>query len=99
MFYWLQGCKEITPLCIFFPKMRASRRDFDKTKYLSFLIKDDELLEKYNEVWKRVKHSLRREFDSEPVDNEEYLKAKIKSFNGKINTKFHNNKIPREGSL
>ena len=99
MFYWLQGCKEITPLYIFFPKMRASRRDFDKTKYLSFLIKDDELLEKYNEVWKRVKHSLRREFDIEPVDNEKYLKAKIKSFNGKINTKFHNNKIPREGSL
>ena len=30
--------------------------------------------------------------------NEKYLKAKIKSFNEKINTKFHNNKIPREGS-
>ena len=26
------------------------RRDFDETKYISSLIKDDELLEKYNEI-------------------------------------------------
>ena len=26
------------------------------------------------------------------------LKAKIKSYNGKININFHNNKIPKEGS-
>ena len=31
--------------------------------------------------------------------NEKYLRSKIKSYNGKINTNFHNNKIPREGSL
>ena len=30
--------------------------------------------------------------------NEKYLKAKIKSYNGKINTNFHNNRIPKEGS-
>ena len=34
------------PLCIFFPKMSAYRRDFDETKYIPFLIKDDKLLEK-----------------------------------------------------
>ena len=31
--------------------MSAYRRDFNETKYISFLIKDDELLEKYNEIW------------------------------------------------
>ena len=31
--------------------MSAYRRDFDETNYISFLIKDDELLEKYNEIW------------------------------------------------
>ena len=31
--------------------MHAYRKDFDETKSLSFLIKDDELLEKYNEIW------------------------------------------------
>ena len=30
--------------------------------------------------------------------NEKYLKTKIKLYNGKINTNFHNNKIPNEGS-
>ena len=39
---------KIRPLCIFFPKMSAYRKDFDETKYMSFLIKDDELLEEYN---------------------------------------------------
>ena len=65
---------------------------------MSFLIKDDELLEKYNEIWEKVKNRIRKEFDSETVYNEKYLKAKIKSYNGKINTNFHNNKIPKEGS-
>ena len=35
------------PLCIFLPKMSGYRRDFDETKFMSFLIKDDELLKKY----------------------------------------------------
>ena len=47
--------------------MSAYRRDFDETKYLSFLIKDDELLAKYNEIWEKVNNSLKKEFDSEPV--------------------------------
>ena len=45
-----------------------------------------------------VKNSIKKEFDCKPVYTEKYLKAKIKSFNGKINTNFHSNKIPREGS-
>ena len=65
--------------------------DFDETKYMSFLIKD-ELLEKYNEVWQKVKNITKKEFDNEPVYNEKHLQAKINSYNGKINTNFHNNK-------
>ena len=30
--------------------MSAYRKDFDETKYISFLIKDNELLEKCNEI-------------------------------------------------
>ena len=78
--------------------MGVYREDFDETKYISFLIKDDKLLEKYNEIWEKVKNSLKKEFDSEPVYNEKYLKAKIKSYNGKINTNFHGSKIPKKGS-
>ena len=42
--------------------------------------------------------SMKKEFDSEPVYNKKYLKAKIKSDNGKVNTSFRNNKIPKKGS-
>ena len=73
------------------PNMSAYRRDLDETKYLFFLIKNNELLEKYNKFWEIVKNSIKKEFYSEPVYNEKYLKAKIKSYNGKINTDLHNN--------
>ena len=62
------------------------------------MIKDDELLEKYNEIWGKVKNIIKKKFVSEPAYNEKYLKAKIKSYNGKINTIFDNNKIPKEGA-
>ena len=78
--------------------MRACRRDFDETKYISFLIKDNELLGKYNEIWKKVSKSIKTELVSEPIYNEKYLKANIKSCKRKINTNFHNNKILKEGS-
>ena len=69
--------------------MSAYRKDFDETNYLSFLIKDDELSsEKYNKIWEKVENITKKEFDSKPVYNEKYLKAKIKS----------SNKIPKEGS-
>ena len=78
--------------------MSVYRRDFDETKYMSYLTKDDESLEKYNEMWEKVKNSIKKEFDTEPVYNEQYLKTKIKSYKVKINTNFHNNKVPKEGS-
>ena len=39
-------------------KMSAKRKDFDKTKYMSFLIEDHELLKKYNKIWKKVKNTV-----------------------------------------
>ena len=58
------------PLCIFLPKMSAHRRDLDKTKCMSFLIKDEKLLEKYNEISKKVSNITKKEFDSNLVYNE-----------------------------
>ena len=54
-FVGYKDSKKIRPLCIFLPKMTAYRQDFDQAKFMSFLIKDDELLEKYNEIWKKKK--------------------------------------------
>ena len=54
-FVGYKDAEKVRPLCIFIPKMSAYRRDFDENKYVSFLIWDDELLEKYNEIFKNVK--------------------------------------------
>ena len=61
-------------------------------------ILEDELLEKCNETWEKVKNNLKKEFDSASLYNEKYVKAKIKCCNGKISINFHDNKIPRESS-
>ena len=74
-FIGYKDAKKIRPLCIFLPKMNAYRKNFDETKYMSFLIKDDELLKKYNKFWKKVKNTINKEFDNDPVYNEKYLKA------------------------
>ena len=47
---------------------------------------------------KKIKNTIDKEFGNDPVYNEKYLKANIKSYNEKINTNFHNNKMLREGS-
>ena len=49
-----------------------------------FLIEDCEMLEKYNKIWENVGNSIKKVFDSKLIDNEQYLKTKIKPYVGKI---------------
>ena len=46
--------------------MSAYRRDFEETKYMSFLIKNDDLLEKYYEIWGKVRKVLKRNLIASP---------------------------------
>ena len=66
------------------------------SKNMSFLIKDHELWDKYNKIWDVIKNKLNIKFHSEPVCEHEYLKAKVREFNGVIKTKFLNNAMPKE---
>ena len=50
---------------------------------MSFLIKDEELLDVYNKIQNRVSNLMKKEFDSELVHNKKYLRAKIKFYNNK----------------
>ena len=76
--------------------MSVYRRDFDKTKCMSFFIKDKKLLEKYNEIWKKVSKIIKKGCDSNLVYNGKYLKNKLKVYDKKINTDFHGNKMPKK---
>ena len=61
-----------------------------------FAIKDDSVLDKYNEIWDKIKETLNIKFHSMPVYDEKYIKVKIREFNGEIKTNFLGDKIPKE---
>ena len=59
---------KVKPLHILLPKTSAYVKRYDRqTKWMYFLIKDDDLLEKHN--------AIKKEFDSKPVYNKTFLKT------------------------
>ena len=58
-FKYFIGCEEdeiVKPLCIILPQMSGYRKYFEKGgKKMSFLIKDDDVLDKYNKIWNKIK--------------------------------------------
>ena len=62
---------------------------------MSFVIKDDDVLDKCNEIL-NTKEKLNIKFNSMPVYDEKYIKAKVRQFNGVIKTNFLDNEIPKE---
>ena len=63
---------------------------------MSLLIKDDEVWEKYEQIWDVIKNKLGIKFHSEPVYEYRYLKAKVREFDGVIKTNFLGNDVPKE---
>ena len=61
-----------------------------------FLIKDDEVWDKYSEIWYVIKDKLVIKFDSKPVYEQKYLKAKLREFDGVIKTNFLGNDVPKK---
>ena len=69
--------KKIRPLSIFLPKMSDIQEIFIKLNLCLFLIKDEKVLEKYNEIWKKVTNISKKEFDKKPAYNQKYIYKKI----------------------
>ena len=65
------GYKEdeiIKPLCIILPQMNGYIKYFENGgKNMSFLIKNDEVWEKYEDIWDVIKNKLGIKFHSEPI--------------------------------
>ena len=64
-------------------------------KNMHFVIIDDDD-DKYNEIWDKIKEILNTKFHSMPVNDEKYIKAKVREFNGVIKTNFLGDEIPKE---
>ena len=57
-------------------------------KNMSFLIKDDAVWEKYEQIVDVIKNKLGIKFHSEPVYDKAYIKAKVREFDRVIKTNF-----------
>ena len=89
---YLHNDNKVKPLYIMLPKTNAYVKSCDgQTKWMHFLIKDDDLLAKYNTTSDKVSADIKKEFDNEPVYNKEFLKTKVKSHCDEV-TDFYNKK-------
>ena len=79
-------------------KTSAYVKDYDKkTNSIYFLIKDNDLLNKYNTMWDKISADAKIELNDEPVYNKTFLKSKVK-FYGDEATDFHDKKVPKVDS-
>ena len=87
----------VKPLCIILPQMSGHIKYFEYGGMdMSFLIKDDEVWEKYEQIWGLIKNKLGIKFHSEPVYDKKYLKTKVREYDSEIKAKFLGNGIPKE---
>ena len=87
----------VKPLRIILPQMSGYIKYFENGgKNMSFLIKDDEVWDKYDKIWDVIKDKLGIKCHSEPVYEYKYLKAKVREFDGVIKTNFLDNDMPKE---
>ena len=71
----------------------------DGGKNMSFVMDDEEIYEKYNEIWEVLRKLLKAKFAVGSVRDDKYIIAKLKIFNGINTTTFTDNAIPIEGNL
>ena len=77
--------------------MKGYIKYFEKSsKNMSFFIKDDDVLYKYNEIWDNIKRKLNIKFYNEPIYDKKYIKAKVREYDGIIKATFLGNKVLRE---
>ena len=87
----------IQPLCVVLPQMNGYIKYFDDGgKNMLFVTDDEEIYEKYNEIWEVVRKLLKIDFTVGPVRDDKYLVAKMKIFDRINRTTFTNNTIPIE---
>ena len=87
----------IQPLCVILPQMNGYIKYFDDGgKNMSFVTDDEEIYEKYNEIWEVIRKILKVKFNVVPVRDDKYIVAKLKIFNKINRTTFTDNVIPIE---
>ena len=86
---------DVIQLCVILPQMNGNIKYFDDGgKNMSFVTDDEEIYEKYNEIWEVVRKLLKVNFTVSPVRDDKYIVAKLKIFNRINRTTFTDHIIP-----
>ena len=90
----------IRPICIKLLQMIGCVKCFDSNETTSFKVIDNKLLKKCTQIWKKVRHLLKKKFNSEPVYgvNDKYIQRKIKTYGDKININFQGKKLSKQNT-
>ena len=87
----------VKQLCLILLQMSGYIKYFENDgKNMSFFVKDDNVLDKYNKIWNVIKNKLNTKFHSMPVYDETYIKVKLREIDIKIRTDFLGNEVPKE---
>ena len=97
--YFISYQKSVTvkPLCIILLQMSLYIKYFEYGDMkMSFLIKDEEVGEQYEQIWSVIKNKLCIKFHSKPIYENKYLKTKVREYDDAVKTNFLANGIPKE---
>ena len=84
-FIGYQDNEFVKPLCFILAQMIEYAKYFENVgKNTSFMIKDDNVLDKYSKIWDQIKKKVNIKFHSMAVYHETYMKAKVREFDVRL---------------
>ena len=87
----------VKPLCIIFPQMSGYIKYFENGgKNMSFIVKNDNVLDKYNKIQDKIKKKINIKFHSMSVYDKTHMKAKVRELVGVVKASFLGNGVPKE---
>ena len=82
------------------PKMSGYVKTFKvkegSSKWMSFCIDDEKLLEKYKAIWTKIGDLKKIKLNALPVYDDRYIKTKIRTFGDKVYTNFRELNVPED---
>ena len=64
-------------------------------KSILFVVKDDSVLTKHNEIWDSLKRLISKKLRKKHVYDDKYINTKVRSFNGVVRTDVHGKKMSK----
>ena len=67
-----------------------------KKKLISFRIDEEKLLKKYKAIWTKIEDLKNNKLNALPVNDDKYIKTKIRTYGDKVYNKFRGLNVPED---